>query len=394
VTEKSVGPLSLPSVDTLSIQTSRSVVRAVEWSALVYQTGTLIWSVSNDPYAPVGKVILALLIPAHVALLPAYLRGRGPFSRGGLWVLAGVLASFAIIGLSAAACRPGTYGNPWFFMVNYSAATFGLLACYPWSGWSQHRRIAVELAIFAAFFAYLLALCALNNGSVGWTQVRSLAATMLWPLLGYVLGKGIRQVAIVATARQLEVQRTNFTDFYHFLHSDVKASIAAVRHDLPASDVRTVERLRQLDAAVSEYRVRLVLGKDQVPVADLFSERIKVFAGTVRITESPQVGGLTLPRPVGLLVGRALGDLLTNAVVHGGTAVGIGFDYDDHGVALRIDDDGPRFPDSVLEDESTSLHRLRQAARDLGGDLTKAAATLGGSSMRLTVPLARRHAGQ
>jgi signal transduction histidine kinase len=55
---------------------------------------------------------------------------------------------------------------------------------------------------------------------------------------------------------------------------------------------------------------------------------------------------------------------------------------------MTVCDNGPGFPAAKLEDSSTSLHRLRETARGIGGDLYQ----LGkpednGACVAITVPL-------
>jgi signal transduction histidine kinase len=215
---------------------------------------------------------------------------------------------------------------------------------------------------------------------------------MLWVLVGYLLGKALWQVALVATHRQLAAQQEAFARFIRYLHADVKSRIAAVRTVLPAHEADLRDRLDDLEDAVGAHRVDALLSADQVPVADLLHERVRTFLGAIRFAATPKVGALTVPRPVAIVIGQALGDLLSNAVKHGATTVSIDFDYDDVRATLTVDDDGPGFPDAVLEDGSKSLHRLRESARGLGGDLRKSVGALGGTSMVVQVPINRRSA--
>ena len=110
--------------------------------------------------------------------------------------------------------------------------------------------------------------------------------------------------------------------------------------------------------------------------------------GVLEMTGTPRLGGLTVARPIGVLVGRALGDLLKNAAKYGATAVQISCDPSGGRIRVEIADNGPGFPADVLDDDRRSLHRLRLAARDLGGDLTMRPREMGtGAILTLVVPL-------
>ncbi len=370
--------------------TARSVVRSVEWTNLWFQAATLAWSATYDHYSTAGRLLIIALVPAHLALLPTYLRGNGPFSRGGAWTIVGIVESFAMYGLAAAISDHHAYAMPYLYLSNYAAGTWVLLAFYPWAphSWTAVRPFVVA-ALLALCYGYFLVLIWATHATIGWVDARNALLAMSWSIVGYVLGKACELLSRTSAQSQLEIQRRNFNQFFDFLHSNVKAGIAAVREHLPANQTNARERLKELEAAVSDYRVELALALEQVPLAAVFSERVRAFVGTIQILETPRVGALTVPRPVGIVVGRALGDLLTNAVVHGAHAVRIQFDFDAVGVQLRITDDGPGFADDVLDDEATSLHRLRESARILGGDLTKVDSQLRGVRMTLIVPLSK-----
>jgi two-component sensor histidine kinase len=381
-------PHSLVSDQGLLTETSRSVVRTMEWTVLCYQIAILIFTTTFDYYSPVSKIIISLLIPCHIALLPAFVKGRGPFSRGGVWVPVGIAASFALNGLVFLLSPPNTYGNPWIPVQGYSGGTFVMIAFYPWLEGRIGRRFRwlIELLLVIGFLAFVLTLTALNNDGISSMQLRGVYSAMVWPAVGYLFGKSLGQLSIASVSRQLEIQRRDFNEFFDFLHSDVKAGIAAVRADLATMDDRASERLKELDAAVSDYRVQLALAMDQVPVAALVSERIRTFGSALNVAETPRVGALTVPRPLGIVIGRALGDLLTNIVVHGAGKAWIQFRYNAQHLVLSIRDDGPGFPAAMLDNESTSLFRLRQAAHDLGGDLVKVDQD-DGVTMELILPM-------
>ena len=79
-----------------------------------------------------------------------------------------------------------------------------------------------------------------------------------------------------------------------------------------------LEKVGELERAVSEQRLAQMLSMDRVPVAMLCSERIRAFTGVIHVAETPRTGARTVRGPVGKLIDRALGDLLKNAVLHGG----------------------------------------------------------------------------
>jgi signal transduction histidine kinase len=190
----------------------------------------------------------------------------------------------------------------------------------------------------------------------------------------------------IAARQQIEIQQQNYDEFFNFLHSHVKAGVAAVKAEW-GNDAAMLEKLTELEQAVSDRRIELLLARQQVPLAALISERIRAFSGVLEIKDSPRVGAITVSRPVGLLISRALGDLLKNVALYGGDSVIIHLSADSSGLVLDIIDAGPGFEPSVLNDESKSLYRLRRDAEQLGGSLSAARAQPGGAHLRLFVPM-------
>jgi len=376
--------------EELTRVTTKYMVGTLEWAGPVYQALALFTSAVYDPYSGAGRAAMLGLVVLHIALAPLYYRGYGPFVHGGWWIPAYFLQCMLVSGLPAWLSPPHTYGvhSGWIPCSNYAAAAFLFLAFYPWLPAPLiRRRVFFESAMLAVYFIYFLVLSRLNNGGLGWLNVRVAALSFSWLLIGYLFGKTIGRMCVAAAQKQLEVQQRNFDEFFDFLHSHVKANIAAVRMEL-ADPLRLREKLDELEETIGDYRLEILLAREQVPLALLFSERIRAFTGVLKMTETPRLGPLTVARPIGVLVGHALGDLLKNAANHGATMVGIRCDTSGGTIRLEIADDGPGFPASVLDDSARSLNRLRRAARDLGGDLTlRPGAMNKGSLLTLVAPL-------
>jgi signal transduction histidine kinase len=331
------------------------------------------------------------LAAVHLLIIPVYYRGVGPFSRWGVrgamvWLPQAILVN----GLLAALSSPGTYGNALQGVpgAGYSGTVWLVLAFYPWLPSQLIRwRTLFELLLLGSYDVYFLFLAWLSNGSLSPLNVKSAGMSFIWLVVAYVLGKAVKKMCVAAAEKQLEVQQQNFDEFFDFLHSHVKASITAVRMDLSDPPV-AMEKLGELEETIGSYRVELLLAREQVPLAAVFSERIRTFNSALEITETPRLGSLTVGRAIGVLVGRALGDLLKNAAKYGATKVQVRCDTSRGSIHLEIADNGPGFSADVLDDESRSLHRLRQTARNIGGDLTMRPQTTGtGAVLSLVAPL-------
>jgi hypothetical protein len=398
VLRRGAGPVPVPlAVDEqLTRSTARRLADAAEWANPVFQSAVLLGSAIVDPYRPAQRTVVVALGAVHLfVLLPIYARGGGPFSRGGRWLAVSAIQCVTVNALIAWLSVPGTFGTseaslPASLYVN---GTIVLLALYPWLPPSLRRyKVPIELALVLAYGGYLLLLTQLASDVRVNAQVAvTVGGATVWILVSYSLGKAGEMICMRVARAQVDVQQQSFQEFFSFLHSHVKANIAAVRAELPLEAHGPRQKLAELETAVSRYRVELLLAQERIPLAALFSERIRAFTGTLRIERTPRLGGMTVVRPVGVLVSRALGDLLKNAAVHGAHSVAIDFRRTPGMAVMTVTDDGPGFPASVLDDDGRSLSQLRAAARELGGDLQTLPPPTGtGAVLELSVPLAGR----
>lgn len=376
--------------EALTRVTTKYMVGNLEWSGPAFQAATLFVSGVYDPYGGKSKWIVISLAAVHLLIMPLYRRGLGPLALGGWWMLVYPLQAVTVNGLLAALSQPHTYGNSILCVpgCNYSATMWLFIAYYPWlpPGLIRRRRL-FEILMLAMYYFFFLLLAWLTNGNLSLINIKSAGISLMWLLIAYIMGIAIAKMCFAAAEKQLEVQQQNFTEFFDFLHSHVKSGIASIKLNL-SDTLRTVEKLNELEETVSSYRVELLLAQEQVPLAALFSERIRTFTGTLHMAETPRIGPLTVARPIGVLVGRALGDLLKNSARHGATAVSIKCDLSQGMIRLEIADDGPGFSAEILDDGSRSLHRLRNAARNLGGNLTmRLPESATGAILTLTAPL-------
>lgn len=376
--------------ENLTRETTKYMVGTLEWTGLIFQSIVLMVSGIFDPYVSGGREVMFFLAVAHLLLIPLYYRGFGPFTRGGWWAILSIAECLSLNTVQLALSEPRSYGDHISCVpgCNYSATAWLFIAFYPWLPPMLTRlRTPFELAMLGTYYVYFLAMSRVNNGSLTFLNVKTAGVSVLWLLIAYIFGKAIGKMCLAAAHKQLEVQQHNYAEFFDFLHSHVKSSIAAIRLDL-SDPLRAGEKLNELEDTISGYRMELLLAQEQVPLAALFSDRIRTFTGVLDITATPRLGAVTVTRPIGVLVARALGDLLKNAAKYGATAVKIGCGISLGIVRLEITDDGPGFPSEVLDDPSRSLNRLRDAARRLGGDLTMHTPASGsGASLTLTAPL-------
>jgi signal transduction histidine kinase len=365
---------------------TRQLVEALEWGGLAFQGAVLIQTAFADPFSTVAQAVVLALGAGHLVLAFLAWRAKGPIGRGG-WLLgawlAGALAVPVVIALLAA---HGTYGSSTACVpgCTYPSAPVFFVAIYPWIVAPTLPRRVIKLGLLGAVCLEWLLLTYAINGTLTRTTGLSVVSSVLLTLVAYGLGKVESVLTGVVRRSQIEAEQHKSEEFFNFLHSHIKAGLAAVKVEQP--DVAAMlDKVGELERTVSEQRITQLLSMDRIPLASLCSERLRTFTGVIGLAETPRMGAQTVTAPVGMLIERTLGDLLKNAVVHGAATAWVSMSQGDGMLILEIADDGPGFDDAVMENTGTSLYRLRASARELGGDLTRMPRPPRGSRLILSV---------
>lgn len=378
--------------DELARETTKKLARSLESAALLIQSAVLIFStnVDVDKTSGWGRGILYTLTCAHVLAAVIVRKEDGPFSRGGIWL--GVWASMLVIMplVVAHLVRPASYGSgrggvPLF---GYPLGPLLLFAFYPWvkPRWAK-LKLALEIGILAIIAVEpLLIIFRMRGGHLDTTNYISVAVSAGWNVTAYVLGKAIGQMCRTAVASQLNMQQQNYHEFFNLLHSHVDTAISQIKNQ--AEDRESVlQELDRLQLVLSSQRLEMLLVCEPVLLANIIRENMRFFGDDLIVSYNPRACGLTVSRPIAVLISRALGDLFKNTVQHAGGVAQLDFTIKRNVVFLDVVDGGPDFPSSILDDPSTSLFRLRCAARALDGDLIKLSTPGPGAHLQLFVPL-------
>lgn len=326
------------------LRITRQLVEPLEWAGFAYQGAVLIQTSLVDPFLRADRAILLALGLAHLVLAAVIWRTKGPFVRGGLPLTIWMAGAFVIPVIVAMLAAPGTYASNTSCVqaCTYPSAPLFFVALCPWILARAFARPAAGLGLVAAVCLEWFLLIYLINGTITRTSGLSALSSVIWCVVAYALGKVVARLTGVVRKGEIGVQQQKNEEFFDFLHSHIKAGLAAVKLEQP--DVPAMlEKVRELEHTVSEQRLTQLLSLDRVPVASLCSERIRAFTGIIRVAESPRSGARTVIGPVGKLIDRALGDLLKNAVVHGATTVWVRLEPQGNLLVLEIADDGPGF---------------------------------------------------
>ena len=366
---------------------TKLLVEPLEWAGFAYQAAALVQTALVDPFALPARVLLVAVGGLHAALAIYVGLTKGPVVRGGPWMAIWLAGAYVMPILIALLVVPHTYAHNSACIpgCTYPTPPFLFMAMCPWIFSRMLNRPAFEAGLLLALCAEYFGLVYLINGTITATTAESVLSATLWALVAYGLGKVIGRLTSVVQRTEADIRRQKNNQFFDFLHSHIKAGLAAVRFEQP-SVAAMLEKIEELEAVVSDERIDTLLSQDQVPLAMLCSERIRTFSGLITIAETPRSGSRTVSSEVGRLLNQALGDLLKNAVDAHASTIWITLEVAEGQFVLSISDDGPGFENAVLDDPSRSLHRLRQKARELGGELQRHPRHPHGSQMVMSVP--------
>jgi signal transduction histidine kinase len=368
-------------------RTAYQMAGTVEWVIFAYQSVTLLQTAWINSFSPVYRMLVFGLAAVHAAFAVFVLTRKGLIVRDPRWMGTWIVVAAAVPAAIAFLAPHHAFAanSACVAACTYPAPVLLILSLYPWVfGTLLLQRLAAP-ALLAALFLEWSALAAAFGVRFTLTTVQSIIVSLLWVSAGYGIGWSLRRITDVWLRNRSDLERQSTENFVNFLHSHIKAGLAAVERECP--DVEgMIEKLRDLQDVVSEKRLSLLLSNDQVPLAVVCSERIRVFYGLIDIAESPRIGARTVSQPVGRLFDRSLGDLLKNTTLHGAKTVWIRFSSVPDELVLQVLDDGPGFDADMLNDPGRSLGLLRRSARELGGDLVMRPRAPRGSHLILTLP--------
>ena len=378
--------------DAAQLRITRQLVERMEWAGFAYQGAALVQTALVDPFEPAEKTVVLVLGVAHLALAAVIWRSKGPLIRGGAMTAAWVASAFIMPVIVALLAAPGTYASSTSCVqaCTYPAAPLFFVAVYPWVFTRAFGKTTVGIGLVIAVCLEWFLLIYLINGGLTHTSALSALSSVIWVVVSYGIGRIVARLTGLVRRGEKQIQQQKTEEFFNFLHSHIKSGLAAIRLEQPNVPAM-LEKVGELEHTVSEQRLTQLLSLDRVPLAMLCSERIRAFSGVIRIAETPRMGARTVRGSIGILIDRALGDLLKNAVVHGGQTVWVRMATQNGMLVLEVTDDGPGFDEAVLDDPGTSLHRLRASARELGGDLRRSGHQPRGSRLVLCVPTGEDH---
>ncbi len=350
-------------------------VTRFEWANAAYRVLNVVGTFIVFPENRSTWLFYVVVLLTNLALYVVSRRGKGPLTRGRPGVVFEIMHSVSAMILVAVFLPDRTYlsedaAAPF---ATYAAGVAGLVVLLPRhavQGGRLRRLVGhgADLLLPLTLYPVFTAAAFLNGYSFGELDFGFLTLQVSWTLVGVLLGYLILGLSRAFVDAEVEILRNTYESFSDWLHSEIKGDIAAMRGMLSQDEIDRARLTRvadDLERKVGAERLRLLLGDEELSVADILAHNIERFAGAIRYDRIPAVGGWVVSNRAGLMLNRVLGDLLSNAVKADAVRVTIDMARDDSRLSVTIADDGPGFDASVLDDDSTSLGRLR---RDLERD--------------------------
>ena len=362
----------------------------LEAAAVLFQALALCDMAAVADLTGSGRVLIFGLALLHAAAALAIQRTGGPFTWADGWTVLWIGATVVAPLLAAHLLRPGHYADDphCVTLCAYPAAPVLFFAFYPWLTVERGylRPVTESVLLLTVVIEPLLIVQWMTVGRVLPVSYLSVAASGAWNVMAFTAGKTLGRMFRRAAKLQIDLQLSDYQEFFGFLHSELEGAIAVIQREAP-EHAAVADELRRLYHSLGRRRIEMQLAAHTVAMAPLLSETLRIYADTLDIAESPRPGHLSLPRPLAQMVQRTLGDLLKNCTQHKAARVEIRFWTDEKSLRLEVADDGPGFDAAVLDDPATSLHRLRADARTLGGDLVCEPVVPHGARLMLTLPL-------
>lgn len=378
--------------ESLARATTRNLVGKLETVAIGAQAVNLTLAAFIDnAITPGARVLLLIFAGVHAVAAALTFRFGGPFLRGGVYVVAwlglALLMPILIAGFSA----PGDYGsNPTCVQLcSYPAPPLVLFAFFPWL--SQDRgylRPALDIVLLAAVLLEPVFIIWHINGFVTYANAWSVTSTATINVLAYIVGRALGRMCRAAAEGQLQALRHEYHRLFHYLHGQTENTLAAIswHYGSDRKDL-VLATLHELTEAINRERISLVLTESTVSLSTILNLHARNIAPGSILVRLPRIGGVTVPREVGVLVSDILGDLLKNVIRHSGAAV-VTIDFAmNHDVArISVADDGVGF-DTALLTKGSSLSSLRRLIQASGGDLRLVSRPGAGTTAIATIPV-------
>lgn len=393
---------------------ARNMVVVAEWAVPLFRIAIIAMTpVQFLGTAPI-KLLVAALVAINAVMLYLGWHRRGPYSRGRPGIAFDLLLAVASMTLFVVLLPTRTYArmlpdSP-LPLANYLAPCAAALAVWtaprPPARTVRVLHVLRDVILVGALIPLLAGFCLLNGyqpAELRWTDL-TMQVVPTW--IALFVGYAIARIAVDFAASQADLIRAQnearldavereHNRHFDWLHSRVLPVLGTIGLHLEpgrisVSDAATAAR--DVDFAIRQKRHRDLLGDRNVRLADIVSFYMRSSHAhrdrTGRPVTGAALGGVTLSGERADLVDRTLGGLVSNASKYAGPdRWTCQVTRRDGSIVIRVEDDGPGFPDSQLTQPGSSLNDLCCALEAAGGALTRQAPRSGsGTVMVARIP--------
>lgn len=379
---------------SLEQQSIRWLVSRLEGVALFVQSAWIIITISTDNLETGGKVFLSIVAASHLAaaLLAATRRDGGPSARGGPWLVAWIGAALLTPLVMATLIPYGQYGatTACTQLCGYPVPVIVMLAFYPWiQAGSPLLGRWVTGFILAGIVFIPLGVIVITHEQMAATNWWSWFNTILSYAGAFGLGIAIAIICRRAVQQVGASYQRAFSNYADVIHSDVGSALSALYLQGGNWSIESVrETLHDLDYNVRSKQRRFERSlNESVYLADLVQQVYLSHSRWIKGLALPQVGDWSVPGHIALDIELTLASFLKNVLKHAsGSKARITCAFNEGELRIGVEDQGAGFDPAVFDVPDNDLHKRRQAARELGGDV-EVGFTDGRTHIELVLPL-------
>lgn len=393
---------------------ARDMVVIAEWVIPLFRIAIIAMTPLQLMRTGPIKFLVAALVAINAVMLYLGWHRRGPYSRGRPGIVFDLLFALLSMTLFVVLLPSHTYArmlpdSP-LPLANYLAPCAAALAVWsaprPPAGRVRALHGLRDVILVGALLPLLAGFCLLNGYRPAELRWADLTMQVVPTWIALFVGYAIARIAVDFARSQADLiraqteERLNAVEHEHnrhfdWLHSRVLPVLGTIALHLESGRLSVSEAAaaaRDVDFAIRQKRHRDLLNDRNVRLADIvsfymrFSKPQRDHAG--RPVTGVALGGVTLDGETAHLVDRTLGGLVSNASKYAGPDHWTcNVSRGDGRIIIRVEDNGPGFPDSRLTQPGTSLSDLRCALEAAGGALTRLAPLSGsGTVMIASIP--------
>jgi hypothetical protein len=188
-------------------------------------------------------------------------------------------------------------------------------------------------------------------------------------LLAFGAGRQIRGFCRKAAQMQFDGLNVAYVRQRDLIHDEVSNAVRSIKDLARRGDhASIVDRLHDLQVVIRNEQHELDVATEEVNVLMIIRRALSVLPAD-EISSDVPAGPAEVPQSVGEFIGKATSQLAGNIANHRVGPGSVKFRIERQTAILVVRDSGTGFDSHVLDDPANTIHRLREQARELGGEL-------------------------